>query len=96
MKQIMIAAVAFSILSSAAHAETINLRTYKCSEFVSLTEETKDLVSVWLDGYLADDEAADGLTVDFSGTDADELSEYCAANSESTVLQAAEGPETEQ
>ena len=92
MKYITAVAVALFVLSSAAHAEAINLKTYTCSEFVSLPEETKDLVAVWLDGYLADDEAADGLTVDFSGTDADELSEFCAANSGSTVLQAAEGP----
>ncbi len=77
-------------------AQTIDLRSIKCSEFAALPVETQDVVAVWLDGFLADDQAPDGLLVDFSETDADFIKEQCQKTPNAGLLASVEAMPDEQ
>ncbi|MGD9783259.1 MAG: HdeA/HdeB family chaperone [Hyphomicrobiaceae bacterium] len=88
-----LALVALVLGSTVVDAQTINLRTFKCADFVKLKPDTRDLVAIWLDGHLADDEAPDGLTVDFSGSDADGILAICKKSPGTDLLKAAEQAE---
>jgi hypothetical protein len=91
MRSIIGLALAASILAVApANAQTIDFRTVKCQEIAALPIETLDFVSVWLDGYSADEEDAESMKADFSGTDADEIKAYCQQHPDPAFLKAAE------
>ena len=91
MKKILCLTVALTLLGApSVCAQTIDLRTIKCSEFAALPVETQDVVAVWLDGFLADDQAPDGLQVDFSETDADFMKEHCQKTPNAGLLAAFE------
>lgn len=91
MIRIVGAAIALTLMGvSSVQAQTIDLRTFKCSEFVALPAQTQDWVALWLDGFLADDQAPDGLKIDFSGTDADFITEKCKKSPDTPLLQAVE------
>lgn len=91
MKQILGLTVALALLGApSVCAQTIDLRTIKCSEFAALPLETRDLVAVWLDGFLADDQAADGLQVDFLEIDADFIENHCQKTPNAGLLAAVE------
>lgn len=75
-----------------AAAQTIDIRAITCKEAAALPDETLELLSVWLDGYLADDENPEDAKVDLAAVqeDAQEIRDHCERNPDATVLQAAE------
>jgi hypothetical protein len=97
MNKILGLMTALALLGAASVcAQTIDLRTIKCSEFAALPVETQELVAVWLDGFLADDQAPDGLLVDFSETDADFIQEQCQKTPNAGLLASVEAMPDEQ
>jgi acid stress chaperone HdeB len=72
------------------NAQLVDLSTLKCKNFIELPKETVNAVTMWLDGYLTDEE--DPAVVDFDKmkAKAERLSEYCGQNPEMTLTTAAE------
>lgn len=85
--------IALMISTSAAQAQQVNFTTAKCQDLANMSEDVVDLVSVWLDGFSSDEEQPETLTVDFSGTDADDLTAYCQQNPSVSLVQAFENLE---
>jgi acid stress chaperone HdeB len=87
--------VAAALLAPAASAQVVNaqvvdLSTIKCKEFVELPKETANAVTVWLDGYLTDEE--DPAVVDFEKMKGkvEKLAAFCTANPKMGLMSAAE------
>jgi acid stress chaperone HdeB len=87
--------VAVALLATAADAQVVNaqvvdLSTIKCKEFVELPKETVHAVTIWLDGYLTDEE--DPAVVDFDKmkSKVEKLTAYCTANPKMGLMSAAE------
>jgi len=91
MRSITGFSLAASIFAVApANAQTIDFRTAKCQEIAALPLDTLDFVSVWIDGYSADEEDAESMKADFSGTDADDIKAYCQQHPDTAFLKAVE------
>ena len=51
------AVVAAALLAAAAaNAQVVDLSKVKCRDFIAFPKETKSYLTMWLDGYLTDDE----------------------------------------
>jgi acid stress chaperone HdeB len=72
------------------NAQLVDLSTLKCKNFIELPKETVNAVTMWLDGYLTDEE--DPAVVDFDKmkAKAERLSAYCGQKPEMTLTTAAE------
>lgn len=81
------------VMTRTAQAQTIDLRTITCKEAVTLSKDTLDLVSAWIDGHLSDDDDAESMVVDFSETDAEDLRNYCQQHPKNKLIEAAENLE---
>lgn len=77
-------------ISAAAQTQKVDLRKMTCKEAIALPEATLDLVSVWIDGFMSDNDDPESMVVDFSGTDADEIKAVCQNNPGTRLLQAVE------
>ena len=85
------AVVALALLAAvAANAQVVDLSRTKCRDFIQFPKETMSFLTMWLDGYLTDDE--DPRVVDFTKmkATAEKLGLYCAKNPRMSVLSAAE------
>ena len=71
-------------------AQTINLATLKCKEFIDLSKETIATLTVWLDGYYTDEEDAAVFEPDKLKIKAEKLSAFCAQNPKIGLMTAAE------
>jgi len=89
-KTFALASIILMLGLTTAQAQTIDFRTYKCSKFIALPENIQELVAVWLDGFLSDDEDPQSMQVDFAGTDTDEIRTYCQSNPGALLPSAAE------
>ncbi|HEY7242338.1 MAG TPA: HdeA/HdeB family chaperone [Xanthobacteraceae bacterium] len=76
--------------ASPCRAETINLATLKCKEFIDLSKETIATLTVWLDGYYTDEEDAAVFEPDKLKIKAEKLSAFCAQNPKIGLMTAAE------
>jgi acid stress chaperone HdeB len=84
-------AVAAAVLAGAsAHAQTVDLSTIKCKDFVELPKDTVNAITMWLDGYLTDEE--DPTVVDFDKLKAraEKLGAFCVQNPRMGLMNAAE------
>jgi acid stress chaperone HdeB len=72
------------------NAQLVDLSTLKCKHFIELPKETVNAVTMWLDGYLTDEE--DPAVVDFDKmkVEAERLLAYCGQNPEMSLMAAAE------
>lgn len=78
------------LFATAAHAQKIDLRTITCKEAIALPEDTLDVVSVWIDGFMSDDDDPESMVVDFSETDSDEIKAVCQKIPSAKLLHAVE------
>ena len=77
-------------LAGGAQAQQVDVSKLKCKEFTELPKDTIVNVTLWLDGYLTDEE--DPAVVDFDKMKgkADKLVSYCAQNPRLRIMTAAE------
>ena len=76
--------------TTASQAQTIDLATLKCKEFIDLSKETIATLTVWLDGYYTDEEDAAVFEPDKLKIKAEKLSAFCAQNPKIGLMTAAE------
>lgn len=76
------------ITPGVANAQTLDFRTATCSDFVALPEDALDIATAWLDGHLSDEEDPESMTVDVSGTDAEDIKAHCQQNPGANLIQA--------
>jgi acid stress chaperone HdeB len=84
-------AVAAAVLAGAsADAQVVDLSTIKCKDFVELPKDTANAITMWLDGYLTDEE--DPAVVDFDKlkAKAEKLGAFCVQNPRMGLMTAAE------
>jgi acid stress chaperone HdeB len=78
------------VSASPCQAQTIDLATLKCKEFIDLSKETIATLTVWLDGYYTDEEDAAVFEPDKLKIKAEKLSAFCAQNPKIGLMTAAE------
>ena len=82
--------VAALVLAAAANAQALNLSTIKCKAFAELPKETVTAITMWLDGYLTDEEDPAVIDLDKLKAKAEKLAGYCAQNPRMGLMTAAE------
>jgi len=84
---VLVAAISAAV---PANAQVVDLSKIKCKDFIELPKETMSYLTMWLDGYLTDEE--DPRVVDFEKmkTTAEKLGLYCAQNPKMSIMTAAE------
>jgi hypothetical protein len=82
--------VASLVVASPASAQSIDLATIKCRDFIVLSKETIATLTVWLDGYYTDEEDAAVFEPDKLKSNAEKLTAFCAQNPKMGVMTAAE------
>ena len=88
-----LAGVVFAVaaaLAGPANAQVIDLSKIECKEFIGLPKETISYLTMWLDGYLTDEEDSHVVDLEKMKTTAEKLVLYCAQNPSMSVLNAAE------
>lgn len=91
LKVLGVVLVAASVVSACpCRAQTIDLATLKCKEFIDLSKETIATLTVWLDGYYTDEEDAAVFEPDKLKIKAEKLSAFCAQNPKIGLMTAAE------
>jgi len=90
MRTFIALAISPFIAMSAAQAQSVDFKSLSCQELAGMPPQTIELVAVWLEGHLADEEDAESMQVDFSDTLAGDLKAHCSQNPSKTVLQAAD------
>lgn len=85
--------IAVFLAPNMAWAQTIDFRTATCKDFIALPEDAADLAATWLDGFMSDEEDAETMSVDLSGTDAADIKAYCEKNLATKLVQAVESME---
>lgn len=90
MKSIGAVLFASALGITSAQAQTIDLTTLKCKNFIDSGRQTISFIVMWLDGYYTDEE--DPAVVDFDKMKAttDKLSAYCLQNPGMGLMNAAE------
>jgi acid stress chaperone HdeB len=85
-----IAVAAALLAGTPADAQVVDLSTIKCKDFVELPKDTVNAITMWLDGYLTDEE--DPAVVDFDKlkAKADKLGAFCVQNPRMSLMNAAE------
>jgi acid stress chaperone HdeB len=93
----MIARVAGATLLAAAmlaadgaNAQAVDLAAISCKEFVELPKDTAAAVTMWLDGYLTDEDEPAVLDLDRIKVKAERLAAFCARNPQMGLISAAE------
>jgi acid stress chaperone HdeB len=76
--------------ASPCDAQSIDLATLKCKEFIDFSKETIVTLTVWLDGYYTDEEDAAVFEPDKLKIKAEKLSAFCAQNPKIGLMTAAE------
>jgi acid stress chaperone HdeB len=79
------------LLAGPADGQAFNLSTMKCKDFIELPKDTISTLTVWLDGYYTDEDAAAVFEPDKLKSKADKLSAYCALSPNLGLMTAAEG-----
>jgi len=82
--------VAAFVVATAAHGESLDLSRMKCKDLIELPKETVATLTVWLDGYLTDEEEPRVVDLEKMKLKAERLSLYCAQNPRVSILSAAE------
>ena len=78
------------LAAPAAMAESLDLSTIKCQEFLSSGKDNIAIIITWLDGYYK--EQNDPPILDFTkfGKDSEKLAKYCAENPSIGLITAAD------
>jgi acid stress chaperone HdeB len=87
---IAVLVAAGSLAAQPGHAQLVDLSTLRCKQFIELPKETINAVTMWLDGYLTDEEDPAVVDVDKIKLKAEGLAAYCGQNPEMSLMTAAE------
>jgi acid stress chaperone HdeB len=82
--------VAALLAAPVANAQTVDISSMNCKDLMDLPRETVASLTIWLDGYLTDDEQPRPIDFDKIKVKADKLILYCAQNPKVSVFTAAE------
>jgi acid stress chaperone HdeB len=85
------AALAIALLASAsAPAQTLDLSTIKCKDFLESGKDNIAIIITWLDGYYK--EKDDPPVIDFGkfGSNTEKLAKFCADNPANGLITAAD------
>src|SRR5262245_22864361 len=85
----VVLAAAIAVLGP-ANAQVIDLSKITCKDFIELPKETIGYLTMWIDGYLTDEEDPHVVDLEKMKTKAEKLGLYCAQNPRVNVLTAAE------
>src|SRR3982074_540431 len=87
---IVVLVAAGLLAAEPTNAQLVDLSTLKCKNFIELPKETVNAVTMWLDGYLTDEE--DPAVVDFDKLKdkADKPGAFCVQNPKMGLMTAAE------
>ena len=86
----VVVAIGLAAAAGSANAQAIDISRMKCKDLIELPKETVTRLTIWLDGYLTDDE--EPRVVDFGQMKmkAEKLNLFCAQNPNVGLLSAAE------
>jgi acid stress chaperone HdeB len=84
------AALVLGQMALSAQAESLDLGTVKCKDFLAGSKDEISYTLAWLDGYYMDEDAPAIIDFDKLKTNAGKLGEYCAAHPDIGVGAAAE------
>jgi len=73
-----------------ASAQSANLKTMKCDQFLASGAQTIDRIVAWLDGWYTEDKGPTVVNASEIANEAKEMRDYCTKNPTHTVLKAAE------
>jgi acid stress chaperone HdeB len=91
MRLVSAALVGAALLGAVpASAQTFDLSTVKCSEFLQSGQQNISLIMMWLDGYYADQEAPAVINFDKMKQKGEKLGKYCGENPTTGLITAAE------
>ena len=90
VKTIAAALLTFALGIASAQAQTIDLATLKCKDFIDSGRQTISFIVMWLDGYYTDEEDAAVFEPDKLKIKAEKLSAFCAQNPKIGLMTAAE------
>jgi len=85
---VFVAAAVF--VPDGAHAQAIDLAAMKCKEFIQLPKDTATALTMWLDGYLTEEDDPAVLDLDRIRERAERLAVFCARSPEIGLVAAAE------
>jgi acid stress chaperone HdeB len=91
VKKVLILATAALLAAGApVPAQTLDMSTVKCKDFVTSSKDNVALILMWLQGLYAGEDSSP--IVDFGKTekDAKKLGEYCGKNPDHSVITAAD------
>jgi acid stress chaperone HdeB len=84
---VLVAAIAVVV---PANAQVIDLSKIRCKEFIEFPKETMSYLTMWIDGYLTDEEDPRVVDLEKMKAKTEKLGLYCAQNPRMSVLTAAE------
>jgi acid stress chaperone HdeB len=81
MRLIVALCVALPLLAAPASAQTVDLATIKCKEFIESGKDNIGVIAMWLHGYYAG-KADSNAVINFDkfAKDAEKLGKYCGEN----------------
>jgi acid stress chaperone HdeB len=82
--------VAAMLAAASADAQTVDLSTIKCKDFVELPKDTINAITLWLDGYYTDEEDPTVVDLDKLKAKAEKLGAFCMQNPRMGLMTAAE------
>ena len=90
MRLVLAAAVAVTLIAAPASAQTVDLSSIKCRDFVASGKDTISYLMMWLDGHFT--RKQDPMVVDFDKmkSNGTKLAEYCAKNPDQGLIAAAD------
>jgi acid stress chaperone HdeB len=90
MRLVVAAAFAVTLLAAPASAQTVDLSSIKCRDFVASGKDTISYLMMWLDGHFT--RKQDPMVVDFDKMKSNgaKLAEYCVKNPDQGLMAAAD------
>ena len=88
--QSTIVLIAAAIAATQASAQSVDLKTMKCDQFLASDAQTIDRVVTWLDGWYTEDKGPIVVNSSEIANEAKEMRSYCTKNPTHTVIKAAE------
>ncbi len=91
MRLVIALLAAVMLIAGSARAESLDLSTIKCQDFVKSSKENIGIIAMWLHGYYAGKaDAAAVIDFDKFTKDAEKLGKYCGENPSHGVITAAD------
>jgi hypothetical protein len=78
------------IAAPAAYAETIDMKTLKCEDFLKMSPESIGSLMMWIEGYYANDDEETTIDFDEMKQDGVKIATYCKEHASTGLLDASE------